>query len=71
MYLLFICFVWSVLQDQAVAFEDLKKTMETTRAHLQNQLRSKEMECGRLSVQIRVRIFILYILRFSRQKSMK
>lgn len=29
--------------------------METTRAHLQNQLRSKEMECGRLSVQIRVR----------------
>ena len=42
-------------QDQAVAFEELKKTMETTRAHLQNQLRSKEMECGRLSVQIRVR----------------
>ncbi|XP_073243409.1 outer dense fiber protein 2-like [Porites lutea] len=40
-------------KDQAVAFEDLKKTMETTRAHLQNQLRSKEMECGRLSVQIR------------------
>lgn len=40
-------------KDQAVAFEELKKTMETTRAHLQNQLRSKEMECGRLSVQIR------------------
>ncbi|KAM7437852.1 spermatogenesis [Porites harrisoni] len=40
-------------KDQAIAFEDLKKTMETTRAHLQNQLRSKEMECGRLSVQIR------------------
>lgn len=62
MYLLFICFVWSVLQDQAVAFEDLKKTMETTRAHLQNQLRSKEMECGRLSVQIRVRIYLIYLL---------
>ena len=48
---------WTSLwfQDQAVAFEELKKTMETTRAHLQNQLRSKEMECGRLSVQIRVR----------------
>lgn len=40
-------------KDQAVAFEELKKTMETTRSHLQNQLRSKEMECGRLSVQIR------------------
>ncbi|XP_020610397.1 outer dense fiber protein 2-like isoform X3 [Orbicella faveolata] len=40
-------------KDQAVTFEELKKTMETTRAHLQNQLRSKEMECGRLSVQIR------------------
>jgi len=40
-------------KDQAVAFEELKKTMETTRAHLQNQLRSKEMECDRLSVQIR------------------
>ncbi|KAL9988685.1 hypothetical protein ACROYT_G003159 [Oculina patagonica] len=40
-------------KDQAVAFEELKKTMETTRAHLQNQLRSKEMENGRLSVQIR------------------
>ncbi|KAJ7370112.1 spermatogenesis [Desmophyllum pertusum] len=40
-------------KDQAEAFEELKKTMETTRAHLQNQLRSKEMECGRLSVQIR------------------
>ena len=55
-------FVWFLdvltslwFQDQAVAFEELKKTMETTRAHLQNQLRSKEMECGRLSVQIRVR----------------
>ena len=59
MYLLCICFVWSALQDQAVAFEDLKKTMETTRAHLQNQLRSKEMECGRLSVQIRVRISLI------------
>lgn len=40
-------------KDQAVAFEELKKTMETTRAHLQNQLRSKEMESNRLSVQIR------------------
>lgn len=58
---MFICFVWSSLQDQAVAFEDLKKTMETTRAHLQNQLRSKEMECGRLSVQIRVRISLIQL----------
>lgn len=40
-------------KDQAVAFEELKKTMETTRAHLQNQLRSKDMDCNRLSVQIR------------------
>lgn len=40
-------------KDQAVAFEELKKTMETTRAHLQNQLRTKEMDSNRLSVQIR------------------
>ncbi|XP_074621837.1 outer dense fiber protein 2-like [Acropora palmata] len=40
-------------KDQAVAFEELKKTMETTRAHLQNQLRTKEMDNNRLSVQIR------------------
>lgn len=30
--------------------------METTRAHLQNQLRTKEMDSNRLSVQIRVGI---------------
>lgn len=65
-------FVWFLdvltlwFQDQAVAFEELKKTMETTRAHLQNQLRSKEMECGRLSVQIRVRRLILDISLHSR-----
>ncbi|KAK3737261.1 hypothetical protein QZH41_019868, partial [Actinostola sp. cb2023] len=40
-------------KDQAMAFDDLKKTMETTRAHLQNQFRSKEMENNRLQVQIR------------------
>ncbi|XP_031570587.1 outer dense fiber protein 2-like [Actinia tenebrosa] len=40
-------------KDQAVAFDDLKKTMETTRAHLQNQFRTKEMENNRLQVQIR------------------
>lgn len=40
-------------KDQAVAFEELKKTMEATRAHLQNQLRTKEMDGNRLSVQIR------------------
>lgn len=37
-----------------MAFDDLKKTMETTRAHLQNQYRTKEMENNRLQVQIRV-----------------
>ncbi|KAK2567261.1 Outer dense fiber protein 2 [Acropora cervicornis] len=48
-------------KDQAVAFEELKKTMETTRAHLQNQLRTKEMDSNRLSVQIRVGIVELAI----------
>lgn len=48
--------LWFTFQDQAVAFEELKKTMETTRAHLQNQLRTKEMDSNRLSVQIRVGI---------------
>lgn len=47
--------IFSLLsKDQAMAFEDLKKTMETTRAHLQNQYRTKEMENNRLQVQIRV-----------------
>ena len=48
--------LWFTFQDQAVAFEELKKTMEATRAHLQNQLRTKEMDGNRLSVQIRVGI---------------
>jgi len=40
-------------KEQARTFEELHKTMETTRAHLQNQLRSKEGENFRLSNRLR------------------
>ncbi|XP_046844612.1 outer dense fiber protein 2-like [Xenia sp. Carnegie-2017] len=40
-------------KNQAFAFDELKKTMELTRAHLQKQLRAREMECERLNVHIK------------------
>lgn len=43
-----------ILQDNAKSTADLSKTLETTRAHLQGQLRGKEAENNRLSVQIKV-----------------
>ena len=38
-------------QAQAKTFVDLQQTMETTRAHLQNQLRVKEGENNRFAIQ--------------------
>jgi len=40
-------------KHQAKTFEDLQKTMEATRAHLQNQLRLREADNNRLSIQIK------------------
>lgn len=37
---------------------ELSKSLESTRAHLQGQLRNKEAENNRLSVQIKVDCFI-------------
>ena len=37
-----------------MTFQELKKTMEATRAHLQKELRSRDMECERLSIHIKV-----------------
>lgn len=42
------------VQDSAKSTADLSKSLETTRAHLQGQLRSKEAENNRLMVQIKV-----------------
>ncbi|XP_042251833.1 outer dense fiber protein 2 [Thunnus maccoyii] len=40
-------------KDNAKSTADLSKTLESTRAHLQGQLRSKEAENNRLAVQIK------------------
>lgn len=42
------------MQDNAQSTADLSKSLESTRAHLQGQLRSKEAENNRLTVQIKV-----------------
>lgn len=41
-------------QDKSKSTTDLSKSLESTRAHLQGQLRSKEAENNRLTVQIKV-----------------
>lgn len=41
-------------QDNAKSTTALSKSLESTRAHLQGQLRSKEAENNRLTVQIKV-----------------
>eukprot|EP00795_Rhopilema_esculentum_P011002 gene11002-19842_t len=40
-------------QEQARTLEELQRTMEATRGHLQNQLKNKEGENNRLSVRLR------------------
>lgn len=42
------------MQDNAKNTNELSKNLESTRAHLQGQLRSKEAENNRLTVQIKV-----------------
>ncbi|XP_065647434.1 outer dense fiber protein 2 isoform X5 [Hydra vulgaris] len=40
-------------KHHALAFNDLQKTMETTRSHLQNSLRTKESEVSNLTAQFK------------------
>ncbi len=42
------------MQDNAKNTAELSKSLESTRAHLQGQLRSKEAENNRLTVQTKV-----------------
>ena len=43
-----------LLQDENVAISGLQSSLENTRGHLQKQLRTKEADCNRMAVQIRV-----------------
>ncbi|XP_076436218.1 outer dense fiber protein 2-like isoform X2 [Babylonia areolata] len=40
-------------REESAALGNLQDSLETTRAHLQKQLRSKEADCNRMAVQIR------------------
>lgn len=42
-------------REETLALSKLQEALETTRAHLQKQLRTKEADCNRMAVQIRVR----------------
>uniref|UniRef100_A0A672UUI0 Outer dense fiber protein 2 n=1 Tax=Strigops habroptila TaxID=2489341 RepID=A0A672UUI0_STRHB len=48
-----VCVLLLLIQDQAKAVEELSKSMEAMKAHLQAQLRGKEAENNRLTVQLR------------------
>ena len=41
-------------REESVALGNLQDSLEATRAHLQKQLRTKEADCNRMAVQIRV-----------------
>jgi len=41
-------------KNHARTLNELNKSVETTRAHLQRELRTKEMENNRLHVQLKV-----------------
>lgn len=49
-------------QENAKTTGELSKVLESTRAHLQGQLRSKESENNRLGVQIKVRVESVYVM---------
>ena len=52
------------MQDENVAISGLQSSLENTRGHLQKQLRTKEADCNRMAVQIRVIYAIFtYLLR--------
>ena len=58
-----LCFLFSLylwVQDNAKTSGELTKALESTRAHLQGQLRSKEAENNRLAVQIKVSYGVLW-----------
>ena len=42
-------FLWKFSQRQEQIFDDLQKTMEVTREHLQSQLHQKDAECNHLT----------------------
>lgn len=46
-------------QEHVKTTSELSKSLESTRAHLQGQLRNKEADNNRLSVQIKVDCFIV------------
>ncbi|XP_034073811.1 outer dense fiber protein 2 isoform X3 [Gymnodraco acuticeps] len=48
-----LCILLDSEKDNAKSSSDLSKSLESTRAHLQGQLRSKEAENNRLTVQIK------------------
>jgi outer dense fiber protein 2 len=52
-------------REESVAMGNLQESLETTRGHLQKQLRSKEADCNRMAVQIRVclRFFFTFVQR--------
>ena len=43
-----------VQREETAAMGNLQDSLESTRAHLQKQLRTKEADCNRMAVQIRV-----------------
>ena len=45
-----------------LALSGLQSSMESTRGHLQKELRTKEADCNRMAVQIRVGLLLLLIL---------
>lgn len=49
-------------QENAKTTSELSKVLESTRAHLQGQLRSKESENNRLGVQIKVKDECVYVM---------
>lgn len=53
--------VYSPSQEHVKTTSELSKSLESTRAHLQGQLRNKEAENNRLSVQIKVDSFYFLV----------
>ena len=47
-------------REQGRSMAELQTSIESTRAHLQNQLRKREGDCNRMAVQIRVRFINVY-----------
>ena len=52
------CFYF-VSQDDNASLISLQQSLESTRAHLQKQLRTKDADCNRMAVQIRVSLVLV------------